>query len=42
MFKIQVGAKTQFKYELQGLFTSERIDLSLNIKNVVSVDVSCS
>ena len=32
MFAIQVGAKTKFKYELQGLFATERIYLSLNIK----------
>ena len=31
MFEIQVGTKTKFKYELQGLFTTERIYLSLNI-----------
>ena len=32
MFEIQVGEKTKFNYELQGLFTTERIYLSLNIK----------
>ena len=32
MFEIQVDAKTKFKYELQGLFTTERIYQSLNIK----------
>ena len=32
MFEIQVGAKSKFKYELQGLFATERIYLSLNIK----------
>ena len=32
MFEIQVGAETKLKYELQGLFTTERIYLSLNIK----------
>ena len=32
IFEIQVGAKTKFKYELHGLFTTERIYLSLNIK----------
>ena len=32
MFEIQVGAKTKFKYELQGLFTTEIIYRSLNIK----------
>ena len=32
MFEIQVGATTKFNHELQGLFTTERIYLSLNIK----------
>ena len=32
MFEIQVGATTKFNYELQGLFATERIYLSLNIK----------
>ena len=32
MFVIQVGAKIEFKYELQGLFATERIYQSLNIK----------
>ena len=32
MFEIQVGAKTKFKHELQGLFPTERIYLSWNIK----------
>ena len=35
MFEIRVGAKTKFKYELQGLSTTERIYLSLNIKILV-------
>ena len=29
MFEILVGAKTKFKYELQGLFTTDRIYLSI-------------
>ena len=33
MFEIQVGAKTKFKYKLQGLLTTEIIYLFLNIKN---------
>ena len=42
MFEIQVGAKTKFKYELQGLLTHNRKILSLfEYKNVLSVDVSC-
>ena len=32
MFVIQVGAKTTFKYELQGVLVTERICQSLNIK----------
>ena len=32
MFEIQSGAKTKFKYEVQGLFTTEIIYQSLNIK----------
>ena len=32
MFEIQSGAKTKFKYEVQGLFATERIYQSLNIK----------
>ena len=31
MFEIQVGARTKFKYELQGLLTADRIYLPLNI-----------
>ena len=42
MFEIQVDAKSKFKYELQGLFTAERIYQSLYTKkNVLSVDLSC-
>ena len=42
MFEIQVGVKTKFKYELQGLFTIERIYQSVfEHKNVLSVDLSC-
>ena len=32
MFVMQVGAKIKFKYELQGLLTTERIYKYLNIK----------
>ena len=32
MFEIQSGARTKFKYEVQGLFTKERINQSLNIE----------
>ena len=32
MFEIQSGARTKFKYEVKGLFTTERINQSLNIK----------
>ena len=32
MFVIQVGTKTKFKYELQGVLETERIYQSLNIK----------
>ena len=32
MLEIQVGVKTKFKYDLQGLFATEIIYLSLNIK----------
>ena len=31
MFEIQSGARTKFKYEVQGLFITERINKSLNI-----------
>ena len=41
MFEIQVGTKTKFKYKSQGLFTTERIYLSLNIKIVLYVGVPC-
>ena len=40
MFEMQVGAKTKIKYELQGLFTTERIYMSLNRKNVLSLDTN--
>ena len=33
-----MGAKNKFKYELQGFFATERIYLSLNTKNVLSVE----
>ena len=32
MFEIQGGATTKFKYEVQGLFTTEMINQSFNIK----------
>ena len=32
MFEIQSGAKTKFIYELQGMFTKERLYQALNIK----------
>ena len=32
MFEIKVGARTKFKYEVQGLFTTEKIYPSLNVK----------
>ena len=32
MFEIRVDAMTKFEYELQGLFTTERIYHFLNIK----------
>ena len=32
MFEIQSGAKTKFKYEVRGLFTTEIIRQSMNIK----------
>ena len=32
MFVLQVGTKTKFKYELQGLLTTEMIYQSLNIQ----------
>ena len=32
MFEIQVGTKSKFKYESQGLFATEKMYLSLNIK----------
>ena len=32
MFEIQSGAKTKFKYEVQGLFTKDMIYQSLIIK----------
>ena len=35
MFVIQVGVKTQFKYDLQGLLVTERIYQSLSIKCLV-------
>ena len=41
MFVIQVGAKTKFKYELQGLLATERIFSVFEYKNVLSIDVSC-
>ena len=32
MFVIQVDAKTKYKYELEGLFATDRMYQSLNIK----------
>ena len=32
MFDIQSGARNKFKYEVQGLLTTERINQSLNTK----------
>ena len=46
MFMIQVGTKTRFKYELHGLFATERIDQFFNKnerlvrRRVLSVDTS--
>ena len=34
MVEIQSGANTKFKYEVQGLFTTERIYQSLNIQSL--------
>ena len=39
MFEIEVGAKTKFNHELQGLFPIERILSVFEYKNVLSVDV---
>ena len=39
MFVIEVGVKTKFKYDLQGLYATERI-YQFQYKNVLSVDMS--